>query len=86
MLIADKQTAEDKTVLLVKCPRGTTDIESLRLASSQANAPVVAMQVGCGSLAELRSNAGDDGVYRGGSGPPPKKGEPAPRKKLGGDS
>ena len=92
--VVDKRTAEDKTVLLVKCPKHTvkgddegangTDIESVRVASSQGNALVVAMQVGSGSLEELKSNIGKDGVYRDSTGPVPKKGEPAPRKLLGG--
>jgi hypothetical protein len=89
----DKQTVVDETVLLVKCPQEAVEeneveigIESLRLASRQANAPIVAMQVGSGSLEELKSNSDEDGVYRGSTGPPPKKGEAAPRKKLGGES
>ncbi|KAI1257721.1 hypothetical protein MGN70_000765 [Eutypa lata] len=95
-LVVDQQTPEDKTVLLVKCPKDAVErddqsnpkveIESLRLATGQANAPVVAMQVGSGSFAELEDNVAEDGVYRGGKGPSPKEGQPAPRKKLGGEN
>lgn len=92
-LVVDEQTAKDMTVALVGCTAeamGEDDegelvmeVESVRLASSQANAPVVAMEVGCGSIPELRGDLAEDGVYRGGKAPATKQGEPAPRKLLG---
>lgn len=84
LLVVDEWTDEDKTVLLVRCPtEEDEEVESVRVSSRFANAPVVAMCVGCGSVAEMRSNVDDDGIYRGGRGPAPRKGGPAPRKLLG---
>jgi len=92
-LVVVKQTAEDMTVLVVKCPWEATEGEdegglameaqSVRVSSSQANAPVVAMELGCGGIEEMICNADDDGVYRGGRGPAAQEGGPAPRKLLG---
>ena len=66
---------------LVKCAGGKK--RCLRVASKEANGPVVAMSIGCGGFEELESQVGADGVYRGGTGPPPKKGGPTSPKILG---
>ena len=57
-------------------------LESVRVDGAHANAPVVAMGVGCGSIAELQSCVEADGVFRG-SGVRPRKGARAERKVLG---
>ena len=44
---------------------GEIEIESVRVDAANANAPVVAIEGGCGSIAELLSCAGEDGVFRG---------------------
>ncbi|MCJ1470174.1 hypothetical protein MMC07_008819 [Pseudocyphellaria aurata] len=83
-LIADEQTNEDRTVLLVD--RGYEPGESpetVRLDAAHANAVPVAVQVATMDLNGVRALVDDDGVYRGGaSRPAPRKGGPAPRKQL----
>lgn len=84
-LIADEQTNEDNTLIFVD--RGyeqNARPETVRLDATHANAVPIAVQVATMDLNGLRSLLDEDGVYRGGpSGPEPKKGKPAPRKKLG---
>lgn len=87
-LIADKQTNEDHSVLLVD--RGYEPGETpqtVRLDAAHANAVPVAVQVATMDINGVRALVDEDGVFRGGgSRPAARKGEPAPRKPLeGGD-
>lgn len=82
-LIADQQTIEDSSLLFVD--RGYdpgTAPETVRLDATQVNAIPVAVQIGTTEVNEVRASLDGDGIYRGGSGQP-RKGEPAPRKRLG---
>ncbi|KAJ5225736.1 hypothetical protein N7468_006961 [Penicillium chermesinum] len=85
-LIADEKTAEDgSTLLMVQNTlheKGPVP-HSVRISADAANTAPVAVSVGSMSVMELASLVEEDGVYRGGRGPPPKKGGPAPRKALG---
>lgn len=84
-LVADEQTNEDDTLIFVD--RGyehDATPETVRLDAAHANAVPIAVQVATMDLNGLQSLVDEDGVYRGGSSAPkPKKGKPAPRKKLG---
>ncbi|KAL4903976.1 hypothetical protein BDW74DRAFT_154947 [Aspergillus multicolor] len=81
-LVADQQTITDEdTLLLVYSIEG--DLETLRLSVEFVNSQAVSVSIATTDLAELRSLADEDGVYRGGpQRPPPKKGGKAPRKQL----
>ena len=83
-LVADKQTAEDRTVLFVE--RGhkeTEELQTWRLAAEHANAIPIAVQVSTMSISGVRAIADEDGVYRGGlARQQPTRGGPAPRKLL----
>lgn len=84
-LIADKQTNEDHSVLLVD--RGYEPGETpqtVRLDAAHANAVSVAVQVATMDINGVRALVDEDGVFRGGSSrPAARKGDPAPRKSLG---
>ena len=85
-LVADQQTIEDGSLFFVD--RGydpATAPETVRLDAAQVNAIPVAVQIGSLSINEIRTLVDQDGVFRGGSGQP-RRGGPAPRKQLGGDS
>ncbi|KAL4786981.1 hypothetical protein BJX76DRAFT_354596 [Aspergillus varians] len=81
-LVADDQTMVDEdTLLLAYNVEGS--LETVRLSTAFANSQAVSVSVATTDVAEIRSLADDDGVYRGGrQGPPPKKGGEAPKKQL----
>lgn len=92
-LVADEQTNEDNTLIFVD--RGYDEDnaakpETVRLDAAHANTIPISVQVATLDLEGVRSLVDVDGVYRGGSSssgggrPEPKKGKPAPRKRLGG--
>ena len=84
-LVADEKTNEDSTLIFVDIGyEKNARPETVRLDATHANAVPIAVQVATMDLNGIRSLLDEDGVYRGGpSGPEPKKGKPAPRKKLG---
>lgn len=84
-LVADEQTNEDNTLIFVDIGyEKNAKPETVRLDATHANAVPIAVQVATMDLNGIRSLVDEDGVYRGGpSDPEPKKGKPAPRKKLG---
>ncbi|MCJ1428337.1 hypothetical protein MMC29_006246 [Sticta canariensis] len=85
-LIADKQTNENHSVLFVDrgYEPGQTP-ETVRLDAEHANAVPVAVQVATMGTNEVRAQVDEDGVFRGGaSRPAVRKGQPTPRKTLGG--
>ena len=84
-LVADEQTNKDNTLIFVDIGyEKNAKPETVRLDATHANAVPIAVQVATMDLNGIRSLVDEDGVYRGGpSGPEPKKGKPAPRKKLG---
>lgn len=59
--------------------------QTVRLDAEHANAVPVAVQVATMDINEVRAEVDEDGVFRGGaSRPAVRKGEPTPRKALGG--
>lgn len=85
-LIADKQTNENHSLLFVD--RGYEPDQApqtVRLDAEYANAIPVAVQVATTDINEVRAQVDEDGVFRGGaSRPAVRKGQPTPRKALGG--
>ncbi|KAF2669834.1 hypothetical protein BT63DRAFT_423814 [Microthyrium microscopicum] len=79
-LVADKQTAENDSLLLVQ---NLEPEETVRLAAEHANAIPIAIRVATMDIGGVQSLVDEDGIYRGGrSGGQVKKGGPAPRKQL----
>ena len=84
LLVADKQTSENNSLLYVKSGYGAEKtLEAVRLDASYANAIPVAVEIATLDMKDIQNAVDDDAVYRGGhSHSPPKQGKPAPRKQL----
>jgi hypothetical protein len=81
LLVADKQTTEDNTLLFVEL--ADPEPETVRLDAAHANSIPIAIGVATMDMQGVRSLADENGVYRGDpAAQPPQRGGPAPRKQL----